>query len=274
MNPHNHEPTRQVSIHRLRGDERNPAADGLAVEEPMEIRIGKVSIVVTMRTPGHDHELAAGFLYTEGIISDADALLGLSHCKDLADADAEGNVVMAELAEDAVVALEQVSRRFHVTSSCGVCGKTSIDQVCRRVEPITSASVVPREVLARLPVRMRDAQRIFGLTGGLHAAALFTLDGRLRCVREDVGRHNAVDKLIGWAMLEGEIPLEDHVLLVSGRASFEIVQKASAARIPIVASVSAPSSLAVSLAVESSMTLVGFLRGEDMNVYAGAERIR
>lgn len=252
------------------GEPPRPTSDELAVEEPLEIRIKGRAVSVTMRTPGHDEELAAGFLLTEGILAKSADLLRIEPCAH----DRIGNIVNAVLAPSAVVDFERLTRHVFTSSSCGLCGKATIDAICQRIEPIDSDVVIESPTLLGLPDKLRQAQPTFDRTGGLHGAAIFSLDGQLLVAREDVGRHNAVDKALGFALLHGLLPLERHVLLVSGRASFEIMQKSFAARLPIVAAVSAPSSLASDFAVESGQTLVGFLRPSRMNVYAHPQRIR
>ncbi|MEA2637584.1 MAG: FdhD protein [Chloroflexota bacterium] len=249
-------------------------SDEVSTEEPLEIRIGDVSLSVTMRTPGEDFDLAAGFLITEGIVAAAGEIDAMRMCPDAAAETGELNVVEVSLSP-AAAARTIVPRAFFMTSSCGVCGKASIDAVRTRStwEVRDDPLRVSPEVLLSLPAAQRSAQRQFSRTGGLHAAALFDSAGVLLCVREDVGRHNAFDKVIGWAATQGLLPLRSHMILASGRASFELTQKALMAGIPLLAAVSAPSSLAVELATESGMTLIGFLRGEQMNVYAGHERI-
>jgi FdhD protein len=247
--------------------------DDLVTEEPLEIRIDGSALAVTMRTPGNDFELAAGFLVTEGVVERPDQIRTLRYCV-AEDETQEFNVLNADLAPDAP-GRAAGERAFVTTSSCGLCGKASIETVRTRAAfdvRSDDVSVTPT-VLASLPDRLRGDQRVFESTGGLHAAGLFTAEGKLVCLREDVGRHNAFDKVIGWAALEGRLPLRGHVILASGRASFELTQKALMAGIPVLASVSAPSSLAVQLADESGMTLVGFLRGSTMNVYAGVQRV-
>jgi FdhD protein len=228
-----------------------------------------------MRTPGDDLALAAGFLHAEGVIHDRRDVRAIGYCEDAAlDPARRRNTVTVELRPGLAPDLESLERRFYTTSACGVCGKASLDAL--RLHGQRSASpgpVVPEAVLRGLPDKLRAAQAVFGATGGLHAAALFDAEGRLMASREDVGRHNAVDKLVGWALMEGLLPLHRHVVMVSGRTSFEIVQKCLAAGVPIVCAVSAPSSLAVSVAREFGLTLVGFLRGARFNVYAGIERI-
>jgi FdhD protein len=248
--------------------------DDLAAEEPLEIRVRKAPLAVTMRTPGQDIDLAMGFLLTEGIIGAAGDVLTAQLCAGT-DTPNTYNVVDVVLGADVPPPVTDPSRNFYTTSSCGVCGKASIDAVRTRSRFDVAADplVVPAQVLAELPDRLRAAQRTFDRTGGLHAAGLFTADGELLVLREDVGRHNAVDKVIGWALRDGRLPLAGHLLLVSGRASFELTQKAWMAGIPLLAAVSAPSTLAAELADEAGMTLVGFLRGPSMNIYAGAQRV-
>jgi len=251
--------------------------DTLVAEEPLEIRIGGTPIAVTMRTPGDDFDLVAGFAWTEGLISAPEHLSTMRYC---AGADADGrntyNVIDVALADGAPVPDASVSRSFYTTSSCGVCGKASIDAVRIRssFDLHVDAVAVSASALASLPERLRGAQKVFDATGGLHAAGLFNADAELLVLREDVGRHNAVDKVVGWALRENRLPLAGTVLMVSGRASFELVQKAYVAGIPVLAAVSAPSSLAADFADSVGMTLVGFLRGHSMNVYAGAARVR
>ncbi|HEX9442675.1 MAG TPA: formate dehydrogenase accessory sulfurtransferase FdhD [Candidatus Binatia bacterium] len=243
--------------------------DLLAIEEPLEIRIASHPISVTMRTPGHDPELAVGFLFTEGIIkdpSDVDEVVGPK--RDLA------NVVSVRLRRGVRFDPDKLKRHFYTTSSCGVCGKTSLSAIRQKHKPVVSDLKISSAVLYSLPDRLREEQETFEETGGLHAAALFDAEGRLLYLREDVGRHNAVDKIVGRALLSRMLPLDRHVLMVSGRTSFEIMQKALAAGVPIVAAVSAPSSLAVAFAREFNMTLVGFLRGRKCNVYSRKERIQ
>jgi FdhD protein len=256
--------------------------DSLAAEEPLEIRVGAggsaganhAPLAVTMRTPGDDLDLAMGFLLTEGIIRDAADVYTAQLCAG-DNAPNTYNVVDVALSPGVPAPATDPSRNFYTTSSCGVCGKASIDAVRTRSRfDITADGVsVTAQTLASLPDKLRAAQRTFDRTGGLHAAGLFTAGGDLLVLREDVGRHNAVDKVIGWALREGRLPLTGHVLLVSGRASFELTQKAWMAGIPLLAAVSAPSTLAAELAEEAGMTLVGFLRGPSMNVYTGAQRV-
>ena len=247
--------------------------DYLAAEEPLEIRIGEDPLSVTMRTPGHDLELAAGFLFTEGLVQRRAQIVALETDEGTSEQN-RGNVVQATLAPESAPDFEKMRRHFFAASSCGICGKASIDSVrARTLEPPNPGFRFDPEVLVRLPEALRASQAVFGRTGGLHAAGLFDAGGDLLVLREDIGRHNAVDKVIGWALLEERVPLSDSILLVSGRGGFEIVQKAIVAGLPVVASVSAPSSLAVQLARELGQTLIGFLRGRRFVVYAGVERI-
>jgi FdhD protein len=238
--------------------------DSVACEEPLEIRVRGRSVAVVLRTPGHDQELAAGFLLSEGLISQPEDIVESGHCLQGAGA---GNIFNVFLAPRIQVDFNRLTRHVFASSSCGLCGKASIEAVHQHFPPIQSAPTISPKLLRALPARMQAAQQAFAETGGLHAAALFDTKGKLVAVREDVGRHNAVDKILGYGLLAGMLPFASHVLLVSGRASFEIMQKALAARIAIVCAVSAPSSLAVDFATESGQTLVGFLRGETMNVY-------
>jgi len=245
--------------------------DYLAAEEPLEMRAGQYSLGVTLRTPGNDEELVAGFLFSEGIISKREDLVAL---RMPSDKDVEKNLVRVTLDPSVQLAESSAGRRFSAGSACGVCGKASIAQLRQRgLHSPKASSLFDPEILCQLPPILRETQAVFVRTGGLHASALFTAGGELLAMREDIGRHNAVDKVIGWALLGGRVPLSDHVLLVSGRGGFEIVQKSIVAGIPLLASVSAPSSLAVQLARELGLTLVGFLRGRRFVIYAGAERI-
>jgi FdhD protein len=249
--------------------------DYLAAEEPLEIRIGDQPLSVTMRTPGHDLELAAGFLFTEGLIQHREQIVAIESVEPVTrDQVKRGNVIQAELVEEAAPDFAKMRRHFFASSSCGICGKASIDALrSRLLSPPNPEFRLQAELLTSLPDVLRSSQDVFQRTGGLHAAALFDSSGGLLVVREDIGRHNAVDKVIGWALLDHRVPLGNAVLLVSGRGGFEIVQKALVAGVPILASVSAPSSLAVQLARELRMTLVGFLRGRRFVIYSGEERI-
>lgn len=263
-------------VREVRGGRAREHADRLAAEEPMEIRVEgpgsePTAVAVTMRTPGGDFELAAGFLFTEGLIGSRDEIRRVSYCEDLEPDEQHYNVVTVEL-KDAFDA-ERLKRNFYSTSSCGICGKATLDHVevqCARVAP---GPDVPTGVISRLPHELRRTQRVFDQTGGLHAAGLFAPNGKLLSLREDVGRHNAVDKVVGEAVLAGDVPLSARILFVSGRASFEIVQKAGVAGIPIVAAVSAPTSLAVDAAERLGMTVLGFVRDTRFNVYTHPDRI-
>lgn len=247
--------------------------DYLAGEEPLEIRVGDHPLSVTMRTPGHDLELAAGFLFTEGLVQCREQIVKLESAA-TDGAQNRGNVVEAQLSPDAAPDFDKMRRHFFAASSCGICGKASIDSVrSRLLQPPNPDFRLAPELLLRLPDALRSSQDVFERTGGLHAAALFDSSGKLIVLREDIGRHNAVDKVIGWALREGLVPLAESVLLVSGRGGFEIVQKAIVAGVPVVASVSAPSSLAVQLARELRLTLIGFLRGRRFVIYAGEGRM-
>jgi FdhD protein len=253
-------------------------SDSLATEEPMELRLVsggvKQTVAVTMRTPGADFELAAGFLHGEGLVSSPDDIEKISYCVDAeVDTEQRYNIVNVELRGDDHD-LRPLQRHFYTTSACGVCGKESLEQLeLRGGRVIPPGPEIAAETIYSLPEKLREAQGLFEATGGLHAAALFDAEGDLLALREDVGRHNATDKLVGWALLEGCLPLSDHIVMVSGRSSFEIMQKCLAAGVPIVCAISAPSSLAVDVARRFDMTLVGFLRGNRFNVYSGSERI-
>jgi len=254
-----------------------PRPDMLVVEEPLEIRVNGTALAVTMRTPGHDVELALGFLVSEAVIRSADDVVAARYCVDGRDEQGEQtyNVLDVTLAAGVASPVASMQRNVLTTSACGLCGRSSIEAV-RTNSPYDVAKddlSVTRDVLSALPQTLRAQQAVFDRTGGLHAVGLFRADGSLVAVREDVGRHNAFDKVVGWALREERLPLSGHLAMVSGRASFELVQKAQGAGIPLLAAVSAPSSLAVDLAVESGMTLLGFVRGTSMNVYAGAHRI-
>lgn len=271
-------PTRHVSRARIlavRGDTIEERDDTLVGEEPMEIRVGgpgqdPVAVAITMRTPGSEAELAVGFLRTEGLIRDGDvAKIEFGDPATLSQPD-DTVIVRLHRPFDASTVPE---RHFVATASCGICGKASLDEVAVRCDPIPAGPVVSRNVILALPARLREGQAVFERTGGLHAAGLFDPAGGLLVLREDVGRHNALDKLVGWAVLAGLAPLNERILMVSGRVSLEIVQKAAVAGIPIVCAVSAPSDLAVEAAQRFGQTLVGFLRGDGFNVYAGRARI-
>ncbi|KFU79288.1 FdhD protein [Amycolatopsis lurida] len=264
-------PVRKISATK---DVRRP--DVLAAEEPLEIRVGGKALAVTMRTPGNDVELAHGFLLSEGVLASREDIAVARYCDGVDDQGRNTyNVLDIALAEGVAPPDTGVERNFYTTSSCGVCGKAALDAVKlkSRFSPEKSEFAVSTDVLSKLPDTLRAHQKVFSSTGGLHAAALFDGDGNLAVVREDVGRHNAVDKVLGWALQEGRIPASDVGLLVSGRASFELVQKAAMAGIGLLAAVSAPSSLAAELADENGMTLIGFLRGDSMNLYSGEQRV-
>lgn len=271
--------TRRPILKLTLGEGASRRADTLAVEEPLEIRVAGSPLAVTMRTPGHDVELAAGFLVSEGIIAEGAEFRSAIHCGGPGTGGQENtyNVLDISLARGVALPDPDAARRFYTTSSCGVCGKASIDAV-RTVSrhPVDQDDVqVDAEQIAALPDRLRAEQAAFDKTGGLHAAALFDADsGELLVLREDVGRHNAVDKVVGWALLNDRLPLRRQILQVSGRASFELVQKAAMAGIPVLSAVSAPSSLAAELAEESGVTLAGFVRGRSMNIYSHAHRVR
>ncbi|MGD9590243.1 MAG: formate dehydrogenase accessory sulfurtransferase FdhD [Pyrinomonadaceae bacterium] len=263
--------------------------DLLAVEEPLEIRLRlpdglQKAVSITMRTPGDDAELAAGFLFTEGIIKSPEQIKQIRHCglkigkqKGTLDrvAALNSNTIRIDLADDAAVDLKKLERHFYTTSSCGVCGKSSIEALRTTANPVSANGLrIDAELLHSLPEKLRESQAVFERTGGLHASALFSPEGGLDIIREDVGRHNALDKVIGKKFLDGGMPLNDRILLLSGRASFELVQKTLMAGIAVVAAVGAPSTLAVELATEYGMTLVGFVRDGRFNIYCGGQRIR
>jgi FdhD protein len=250
--------------------------DTLAAEEPLEIRVAGRPLTVTMRTPGDDFDLARGFLVSEGMLGGKDDIAAIRYCAGaIADGTNTYNVLDVLLADGVPLPDPSLERNFYTTSSCGLCGKASLEAVrtSSRWRVDQDSLRLTASTVSSLPDKLRAAQRVFDRTGGLHAAALFDADGDLWCVREDVGRHNAVDKVIGWALNAGRLPLSGTILMVSGRASFELVQKAVMAGIPALAAVSAPSSLAVDLAREMGLTLIGFLRGTSMNIYAGDERV-
>lgn len=269
-------------INKIRKGQRSPMADSVAIEEPLEIRLGfntpegraSKSISITMRTPGNDAELAAGFLYTEAIITSASDILSIDACGPPAPDSGNHNVVRVELQGNVEVDLGRLQRHFYTTSSCGVCGKASLDALrITGQDALDNDTVFSEAQLVAIPGKLRAAQQTFEETGGLHAAAVFSAAGQIVASMEDIGRHNAVDKVIGRLLLDNQLPAPDLGMMVSGRASFELMQKTLVAGIPLLAAVSAPSSLAVQLAREFNMTLIGFLRGETFNVYSGDERI-
>ncbi len=266
----NHAQSRSESVLRyVVGEALASRPDEIAAEEPLEIRIEGHSVAVVMRTPGHDRELAAGFLVTENLVRGAGDIFDITQCGSTMD----DSVINVTLRNPQAFDPGKLTRHVFSSSSCGVCSKATIDAVRQSFAAITNGLALCAETLLQMPDLLRPQQETFERTGGLHACALFDLDGKLQAVREDVGRHNALDKLIGHALLTQQLPLRSHVLLLSGRVSFEMMQKALAAGIPIVAAISAPTTLAVEFARESNQTLVGFLRGDTMNIYAGAERV-
>ncbi len=265
--------TAQVDVSRFAAGVAMTHQDAVAAEEPLEIRIGGVSLAILMRTPGHDRELALGFLRTEHVVADLADLTSIRHCTIARDPESVGNVLQVRLREGVEVDLDRLRRNLVANASCGICGKATISGALRMAPPVHDLLRLKAEQVLPLAGRLRRAQRVFDRTGGLHAAGLFSEDGRLLVAREDIGRHNAVDKVIGWAMGEGRLPLAGHLLVVSGRISCEIVQKALVARIPVLVALSAPSSLAVRLADQAGMTLIAFLRGDAFNVYSGRERL-
>jgi FdhD protein len=263
----------QHPVVRVRDNQVSTSLDHIAVEEPLEIRLAGISLAVTMRTPGDDEDLIAGFLHSERVIASAEDIDVIAPYRS-ADGDAAaGNVYNVLLAGNVHLARERLRRNFIASSSCGLCGKVTIDAIRAELPPVVSDLRVPAEIFSRLERAMGRAQATFERTGGLHAAGLFDADGTLLVLREDIGRHNAVDKVIGHMLLARRLPLDRCIMMVSGRASFEIMQKALTARIPVIAAVSAPSSLAVDIAVAAGMTLVGFVRPGGFNIYAGAERV-
>ena len=267
-------PTLAKQITRWRNFQPAPFEDYLVVEEPLEIRVNGQSLIVMMRTPGHDFDLAAGLLYTEGLIQSGDDIGAIAYCEDDEQVNLQ-NIINVHLTNGQ--RLEEQSgwqRNFHANASCGLCGKMTIESVKRETPPIESDIQIEQDVFYQLNDRLRLAQAVFEQTGGLHAVGLFDSQGELQIIREDIGRHNAVDKVVGSALLAERIPLTEHILMVSGRASFEIVQKALFARIPVIVAVSAASSLAVELAQENEITLIGFMRGKSMTVYSRPDRIR
>ena len=268
-------PSGPVRVVEVDGDGSRTRRDRLATEEPLEIRASgpgqpTVRVAVTMRTPGHDFELAAGFLFTEGLIAGRRSFSAIRYCNDVGT-EQHLNVLTVDMREPFDAG--RMQRNFFASSSCGVCGKASIDQLAVECGPVAEGPIVSRETITSLPATLRAQQRVFESTGGLHATGLFTPSGELVVVREDVGRHNAMDKLIGNRLLADQSPLSSSIALVSGRASFELVQKAAVAGIPIMCAVSAPSTLAVETARRLGVTLIGFLRGERFNIYANAQRI-
>ena len=256
----------RTHLTRVEGEATSDAEDVLVIEEPLEIRVGEKPVSVTLRTPGEDFDLAAGFLFTESILREAGQIASIRHW-------GSPNVVRVDVSDDVQLDLQRLQRHFYSTSSCGVCGKVSIDALRVHVTPIASETRVSHEVIAALPDTLRAEQKTFDATGAIHAAGIFTADGTLLRTREDVGRHNAVDKVLGSFFREG-VALDDHILVVSGRTSFEIVQKTLVARVPVLAAVGAPSSLAVELAREFNLTLLGFVRDGRFNVYSGGERVQ
>jgi FdhD protein len=263
----------EVPVLRVDGGGISPCDDHVAREEPLEIRLGGASLAVVMRTPGHDRELTLGFLVTERVVDGPEAVESVRHCGRAGEPGAEDNVVQAVLAPGIEVDLDRLRRNLFASSSCGMCGKATIENALATAPPLDDETRLPAGFFPALADRLLKGQAIFSQTGGLHGAGLFDADGTLAVVREDVGRHNAVDKVVGWALEHGRLPLSRHVLMVSGRISYEIVQKALAARIPVVAAVSAPTSLAVELAERAGIALVGFLRGNGFNVYGQRDRL-
>ncbi len=273
-------PVQNIQITKVKYNEVLTQPDLLVVEEPLEIRLGfgmpadrqQRSLSVTMRTPGHDFELALGFLFTEGIINSGDQVESIKYCSSVKPEEFE-NVVRIELKPEVQIEYEKFQRHFYTSSSCGVCGKSSIDSVKVNCKSIDSKLIIPSSIIYSLPKKIKNAQHVFEQTGGLHAAALFNQDGELIILREDIGRHNATDKLIGAMLNKNRTPLSNYILMLSGRTSFELIQKAAVAGIPIIAAVGAPSSLAVSLAKEAGMTLLGFVLEGNFNIYCGEQRI-
>lgn len=271
--------TKSISIWNIDHQGHRQQEDLLAIEEPVEIRLGfdgkQKSISITMRTPGHDFELSAGFLYTEGIIQNRAQIKSIEHPKSW-NPEMDGNIVLIHLAEGTEIDFQKLERHFYTSSSCGVCGKSSIEAVkATGIKNMGNTEIkFEAELIHQLPAVLRKQQNIFEQTGGLHAAALFDNKGNLSILREDVGRHNAVDKLIGTAFLNEQFPLNEQLILVSGRASFELIQKAAMAQIPVLAAVGAPSSLAISLAQEVGMTVIGFLRDNRFNIYCNDWRVK
>jgi FdhD protein len=268
--------SRPVPIVRIGAGTRRADRDHVAVEEPMEVRVNGSPFAVIMRTPGADRELAAGFLLAEDVVRTSDELLTIEECEDTTE-EGRGNTLNVTVGGDAIERLSTrlgERRQVMMTASCGLCGRRTIETLRSRVATVDGHWTIAAEIIGMLPLRLRESQPVFETTGGLHAAGLFDRDGTLRQIAEDVGRHNAVDKIIGRRLMEEALPLSDSLLVVSGRTSFELVQKALLAGIPLVAAVSAPSSLAIELAESSGITLCGFVRGDRFNVYAHDERIR
>jgi FdhD protein len=273
-----------IPISKVEGDISSRGSDLLSIEEPLQVRLAyekkgvkrEKSIVITMRTPGHDFELAAGFLFAEGIIQNGDQVAEIQYSGPASHPKQRRNIVTVRLKRGVEPDLRNVRRNFNMNSSCGICGKASIENLVDLHFPALQEGgpVIQASVIHRLPAALREGQALFSRTGGLHAAALFDLEGHLAGLREDIGRHNALDKLIGHELTEGRVPLSEQILMLSGRSSFELIQKALMAGIPIVASVGAPSSLAVELALRFQMTLLGFVREERFNIYSGSCRIK
>lgn len=272
-----------TKILKIKNGKQHPQPDLLAVEEPLEIRLGfgplhqrqEKNLAITMRTPGHDFELALGFLMSESIIQSNQDILSIKYCPNQSPQSTYENSVRVELQPDVPIDFEKLNRHFYTSSSCGVCGKASLDSIqATGCAPLPSFSFkISSDLISQLPSKLRLAQAVFEHTGGLHASALFDQDGSLLQLREDIGRHNAMDKIIGWAAFHNQIPLGLHLILVSGRLSFEVVQKALLAGVPILAAIGAPSSLAVQLAQEFQLTLIGFVRPDSYNIYSCPERI-
>ena len=265
--------TTPVNVLQIDGSLGHQRQDVVAAEDPLEIQIMGAQIAVLMRTPGNDLDLVRGFLVTEKVVEHEEQIRTIAHCETLTSPEAEDNVVRVVLQDSVDLDLERLKRNLFATSSCGVCGKAAIENVISLTSPVDDDTRFAVSLLYNLPLQLRDAQAVFDVTGGLHGAALFNSEGVLVCVREDVGRHNAIDKVIGWALEHGAVPLSGHILMVSGRVSFEVVQKACVAGLPLVAAVSAPTSLAVRTAEAMGVTLVGFLRGQRANVYTHQERV-
>lgn len=264
---------RRVALTRFDAEHATAADDEVVCEEPLQIQIGGTPLAVVMRTPGHDEELATGLLLSEGIVADVADIAAVRHCSVAEHPESDGNVIRATLRPGVDVDLAALRRNLYASSSCGLCGKVTIENALRVAPPLDDPACFAAEFFYPLPQRLRAAQDVFARTGGLHAAGLFDASGELLVVREDIGRHNAVDKIIGWAARHQHLPLAGHVLVVSGRISYEIAQKALAARIPVIAAVSAPSSLAIELAESAGMALVGFLRDRRLNVYGLQRRV-